>query len=213
MLISFDYLFKQYNIKAKGVLHIGANTGQENEAYRKNGIEHVMWIEADPETFRKLEENLSGTPNSYYVNACIGDEEGKEVTFHLSNNERQSSSFLELGTHTQAHPEVHYTDSFVTKMKRIDNLFYEKGLNMKDFSFLNIDIQGAELMALKGMGKLLMDIDYAYLEVNQKELYIGCALIEEIDAYMNFFDFARVETLWAGNTGWGDALYVRRNII
>ncbi len=34
------------------------------------------------------------------------------------------------------------------------------------FNFLNLDIQGAELKALKSMGDYLNNVDYIYTEVN-----------------------------------------------
>ena len=49
-----------------------------------------------------------------------------------------------------------------------------------DFAnFLNIDIQGAELLALKGMGSLISYFDYIYLEVNKAHVYKKCALVNE----------------------------------
>ena len=38
MLIPFDQLFKRHNVQAQGVLHLGANTGQEAQAYADQGI-------------------------------------------------------------------------------------------------------------------------------------------------------------------------------
>ena len=59
------------------------------------------------------------------------------------------------------------------------------------------------------MEKYLDKVDYIYSEVNEKELYIGCALIPQLDEYLSGFGFKRVETKMCGNTGWGDALYIK----
>jgi hypothetical protein len=64
---------------------------------------------------------------------------------------------------------------------------------------------------LKGMGDTLRQFRGAYLEVNKEELYTGCALVQQIDFYMLGYGFKRVETKWCGNTGWGDALYLKRS--
>lgn len=45
-------------------------------------------------------------------------------------------------------------------------------------------------------------------EVNRKELYKMCPMIEDIDSFLLDFDLKRVETDWIGGT-WGDALYIR----
>jgi FkbM family methyltransferase len=207
MLIDFRQLFPKYGIKPKGVLHIGANVGEEAPVYLELGIQRQIWIEANPIIYARLENNLKPNHDAHAFNYCIGDDDNAVVTFHISNNGSQSSSILELGTHKTAHPEVHYIEDVAMEMRRIDKLFTDA--DFEDIDFLNIDLQGAELKALKGMGDLLNSFKWAYLEVNKDELYKGCALVDEIDTYLAGFGFKRVETKWAGNTGWGDALYIK----
>lgn len=207
MLIDFRTLFPKYDIKPIGVLHVGANVGEEAPVYDELGLKDVVWIEGNPDIIPKLVENTSRYRHGVIL-ACIGDIEGEEVSFNVSNNGSQSSSILELGTHKTAHPEVYYVESFKTKTRRIDALSEEIGFASLDF--LNIDLQGAELKALKGMGELLHQFKWAYLEVNKEELYKGCALVEDIDFYLGTYGFTRVETMWCGNTGWGDALYIKQ---
>jgi hypothetical protein len=60
------------------------------------------------------------------------------------------------------------------------------------------------------MGDLIKNIDYALLEVNMKETYKGCMLINDLDYFMMQRGFERVETGdWVAET-WTDALYVRK---
>lgn len=206
MLIDFRQLFPKYGIAPKGVLHVGANVAEEAPVYDELGIKNVIWIEANNNLISKLSENV-GKYGHQVIHECVGDINGEEVVFHISNNAGQSSSMLELGTHKTAHPEVHYIEDVRMKMTRIDALPIAPGF--KEFDFLNIDLQGAELKALRGMGDLLHQFKWAYLEVNKEELYKGCALVEDIDMYMLGFSFRRAETKWCGNTGWGDALYIK----
>lgn len=214
MLIDFRTLFPKYGINPKGVLHIGGNVGEEFSVYMELGIRRQIWVEPNWEICAKLKENISSNPEANAFCFCAGDE-NKEVVLHLSNNAGQSSSILELGTHKVAHPEVHYVRDEKCPMFRIDSFFgktkevEDKAYDITGVDFLNIDIQGAELLALKGMGELLHQFKWAYLEVNKAHLYEGCALVEEIDEYLGKFGFVRVETLWAGNTNWGDALYIK----
>lgn len=203
MLIDFRELFPRHNIKPKGVLHVGANVGEEAPVYDELGIKDVEWIEANPQLIRQLKIN-AGKYGHKVWHALAGDVEGLEVELHISNNAGQSSSILEFGTHKIAHPEVHYVGKEIMKMVRLDQHGCWGGLD-----FLNIDVQGAELKVLKGMGGLLHQFKWAYLEVNKEELYKGCALVEDIDMYMIGFGFRRAETRWCGNTGWGDALYIK----
>lgn len=205
MLIDFRQLFPKYNIKPKGVLHVGANVGEEAPVYLELGIKRQIWVEANPEVFCRLVNNVSNNLEATCLCLAAGNE-FNIAQFHVSNNAGQSSSVLELGTHLQAHPEVHYTKTIHVPMVRLESIL-NGGLS--EYDFLNIDLQGFELEALKGMGTLLNDVKWAYLEVNKEELYKGCALVGEIDEYLSKFGFRRVETKWCGNTGWGDALYIK----
>lgn len=203
MLIDFKNLFPRYGIAPKGVLHIGANVGEEAPTYERLGIKKQIWIEGNPEIFLKLKANINHNPQAVALNYVIGDE-NKPVTFHVANNGSQSSSVLELGTHKIQHPNVHYTHDIQTTMHRIDSL----ELDLTGVDFLNIDLQGFEMQALIGMGTLLKQFKWAYLEVNKSQVYEGCAQIEAMDDFMGKNFFRRVETKWVGN--WGDALYIKK---
>ena len=157
-----------------------------------------------------MENHISQFAGARAVNACLSNVDDNEVTFNISSNEGQSSSFLEFGTHKTAHPDVSYIDQIQLKTKRLDTLIDEINLNVHEFNFLNMDLQGAELLALRGLGDYLKYFKYAYLEVNKEELYKGCPLVEDLDMYLIGFGFRRVETSWAGNFGWGDSFYIRK---
>ena len=58
------------------------------------------------------------------------------------------------------------------------------------------------------MGYLLNNFDYVYAEVNQKELYENCELVDQIDEYLKKYNFVRETTVWTQH-GWGDAVYVK----
>lgn len=206
MLIDFKTLFPRYGIRPNGVLHIGGNVGEEAQVYEQLGIKKQIWIEGNSEIFLKLKYNISNNPQAVAYNYVIGDE-NKDTVFHVANNHSQSSSVLHLGTHKIAHPSVYYVEDINTRMHRIDSL----NLDLDGVDFLNIDLQGAELLALKGMGDILHQFKWAYLEVNNDYLYEGCVLVGELDFYLLGFGFYRVETKWCGNTGWGDALYIKIN--
>lgn len=211
MLIDFRGLFERHNINCNGILHIGASTGQERYIYEELNITEVLWIEAIPNVFEQLKYNLIPYPNQIAVNACLGDVDGEKVIFHVSNNEAQSSSYLELGVHKTLHPEVHYIEDMPMELIRLDTLFLLLERNIKHINFINIDVQGAELKVLKGAGKILNQIEYIYVEVNAAETYVGCPLIYDLDEFLS--DFERVETSELVGGVWGDALYIRKNKI
>lgn len=205
MLIDFRELFPKYGIKPKGVLHVGANRGEEFPVYMELGITRQIWIEANPEIYEQLKDTIKSNPDALAYNYAMGDVDSVPTILHVSNNGSQSSSILELGTHKEQHPDVHYIKDIPVTMRRVDCLMPE--LIAKNYDFLNIDVQGFEFQVLKGMGEYLDYIKWAYLEVNRDKVYKDCALVYEIDRFLFDIGFERVETKWVGN--WGDALYIK----
>jgi FkbM family methyltransferase len=217
MLIDFRGLWPKYNIKPKGVLHIGANVGEEAPVYLELGVKKQIWIEGDSGTFQKLQNNLVSNPEAHPYCFVVSDS-AEKVKFNISSNASQSSSILEFGTHATVHPDVTFVRSEERYPLTIESFYWslirdEEWFEQGDYDFLNIDLQGAEMKALKGMGDFLHLFKWAYLEVNKAHLYVGCPLVEELDEYLLKFGFVRVETQWAGNTNWGDALWVKKELL
>lgn len=210
MLIPFQGLLTKYNINPTGVLHVGAHWAEEAHDYYSNGVQRTVWVEANPECIYKAISVLAPYPEHLIFNDCCTDTDDKQVTFNISNHEGQSSSILQMGTHKTAHPEVDYISTISLKTKRLDTLFRKNKLNITDYQFINMDIQGSELLALKGMGELLHQVDYLYLECNDAYLYEGCSLTHEVDEYVAQYGFTRVEKVMAGNFMWGDSFYLRK---
>lgn len=204
MLIPFQKLKTKFpQFQPKGVVHVGAHEGQELSEYHRLGIKDMIFIEANPKIYQRLLKNCAPYEDVICFNECVSDKE-EEVTFNIANNDGQSSSFLELGTHKQMHPEVSYIGTQTMKTVRLDSLL--KGLD-KGFDFLNMDIQGAEGLALVGMGDLLSQFKWLYLEVNKTEVYKGCVQLPELEYYVGKFGFKRKEILFPGNCTWGDCYF------
>lgn len=201
MLIPLADMVARHNLRISGVLHVGAHEAEENDAYLSVGVPQngVYWIDAIPALCRQLQARL---PN--VINAAVSDTKGP-AEFHITNNV-QSSSLLPLKTHLVEHPSVHVVRTVQTTTQLLDDIVQQYGIRA---NFLNMDIQGAELRCLKGFETKLSMIDYIYTEVNERELYAGCALLHELDDWLGARGFERKEISMTVH-GWGDALYVRR---
>jgi FkbM family methyltransferase len=207
MLIDIRTLKSKYDMEIEGVIHVGAHLAEEARVYADLGVSRVFWIEGNPDLIPKLEKIASKYRHNKVINALVTDEEGADVDFNIANN-GQSSSVLELKTHLREHPEVHYVGKRTLMSRTLDSLAAEHHFGMSNF--MNIDLQGAELLALKGATDLLArTIDYVYTEVNTKELYAGCVRIDTLDAYLHAFGFCRFDTEMTRH-GWGDALYIKQ---
>ena len=92
----------------RGVIHVGANTGQERDLYDRYGLS-VLWVEPIPEIFATLRENIAGYRRQRAVQYLVTDRDGAEYTFHVASNNGASSSILDLKLHKEIWPEVSFT--------------------------------------------------------------------------------------------------------
>jgi hypothetical protein len=102
-----------------------------------------------------------------------------------------------------------YVEEIDVEIKPMTQLIEENNIDVTQYNFLNVDVQGYELEVLKGFGDLLQGIDYIYAEVNSNYLYEGCALVGDLDEYLSNYGFTRVLTSMTVHE-WGDALYIKK---
>lgn len=202
MLISLHELVIKYSINFKGILHVGAHECEELTDYERYiSRDNILWVEAMPHKVELCKSRYAGIN---IENAIVSDTI-ETVVFNVSNN-GQSSSMLDFGLHSQYHPDVHYVSTFNGQTSLLTNILPKYKI---DYNFLNFDIQGAELKALKGMDTYLHNVDYLYTEVNSDYVYKGCVLVNELDEYLKQFGLVRVETSWT-DCKWGDAFYIKQ---
>ena len=208
--IEIKNILQQNNIIITGALHIGAHDCEEMSFYN-NGLQipkdDIIWIDAIEEKF--ICANYRKIPNFYH--AVITDKDDQDIMFNIANN-GQSSSVLELGTHKEEHPDITYVDKIMLKSITIDTFFQKHNMDCTKYNFWNFDIQGAELMALKGAINSIKYAQALYLEINEKELYKNCGLVGEIDEFLLQHNFKRVLTHRFSNP-WGDAFYIKKELI
>jgi FkbM family methyltransferase len=100
----------KYLKNINGVIHIGANTGQERNLYEKYNL-NVLWIEPIPKIYEELKKNIKDNKNQKAIKALITDKDNKEYQFNIANNNGASSSILELKEHKDMWPDVFYKDT------------------------------------------------------------------------------------------------------
>jgi hypothetical protein len=116
---------------------------------------------------------------------------------------------LNLKKHSELYPHINVINEEIVASRTLDDLFSNK-YKIKKFNFLNMDIQGAELLALRGAKNILKNIDAIYTEINFQELYEGCALAQDLDTFLKEYNFTRVRTVTPEHPSWGDALYLKK---
>jgi FkbM family methyltransferase len=197
-----SFLLKKFNVNVKGILHIGAHECEEADMYSEF-TNNVIWVEALPDL---VEKNLTKNPKLNIINAVVSDKDDQVIEFNITNNVK-SSSMLNLKYHKEIHPNVSIVDKITLKSKTVQTLYKENNIKNEDNNFLVLDIQGAELLALKGMGSILNNIDAIYIEVNEKELYEGCCTLNELDEFLFKLGFDRKYLMLLNS--YGNAFYLK----
>ena len=212
MKLDLKNLFSQNSIIPKAIIHVGAYDGKDIKLYQTLNISKIFFIEANPTVFERLKANTTrSSVDVTVVNYAISNQNGK-VTLYV-NSMVQSSSILPLKHYRDIYPNIKETHQLIVESKTLDNLLEELELSPTDFNILNLDIQGAELLALQGATNLLKYIDVVYTKVNYEELYEGCALAEEIDEFLGQTGFGRVAIAKPFHPSWGNAFYVRKQVV
>jgi FkbM family methyltransferase len=206
MLFSVSELGSNFNVKPNGVLHVGAHKGEESSEYQKYNWGNVVWVEAQPDLALELLSRLPSQEN-IIIEAAVWDVSGIQLEFNIASN-GESSSLLDFGSHAESYPQIKYESSITVSTKRLDEIIPTK----RFADFLNVDVQGVELKALKGLGSRIREFNWVYTEVNKSEVYKDCTLIWELDDYLIGEGFKRVSTRWVFGKGWGDALYANQMI-
>ena len=124
----------------RGVVHVGANSGQERDAYKRHNLP-VVWIEAAPEPYKALIANLARYPKQRALNALVLDVDGRKCTFHIASN-GGSSSVLDLDLHKDIWPHVSFTHDINLVSTTLPSVLAEAQINLNDYDALVMDTQG-----------------------------------------------------------------------
>ncbi len=169
--------------KVSGVVHVGANVGQERELYSTHGLS-VVWIEPIPEVFTQLNANIRDFKNQFAFQALVTDVDDKEYEFHIANNNGASSSVFELKQHKDIWPGVDYTTTVLLKSITLATFFKKEHIDASKYQALIMDTQGSELLVLRGSLPVLSNFKFIKTEVPDFESYEGCCQLSDINSFL-----------------------------
>lgn len=196
----------------RGVIHVGANTGQERELYAQYRLK-VLWIEPIDEVFAALERNIAPLPDQRAVQALVTDRDDGEYTFNVASNTGASSSILPLKLHADVWPDVTFTKTVAMRSTTLPSLLRAHGIDASLYDALVMDTQGSELLVLRGAEPLLGGFKYVRTEVADFEAYENCCQLAEVEAFLARHGFReelrKVIALHPQGGGYYDIVYGR----
>jgi FkbM family methyltransferase len=202
-----------------GIVHVGADVGQEVAQYFSYGFKSIILVEANPERYQVLLSKFGGDPRIRIFNYAICDKQGT-IDFHIHTSRSGSTepaSILPMKRFKEIVKTLHTARTIQVPAITLDALFEENQIAFRDYNFLNIDIQGAELLAFRGARMLLASVNVIVSEVNIVEMYEDGALEGDLVKFLENEGFdkkhAVYHTLYDENStfpAWGEGLFVKR---
>ena len=179
----------------KGVFHFGAHRGSEAAVYDWFG-KKVIWVEANPRIHFDLKINIKKYVNQRSYCHLITNEVGKEYEFNISNNDAASSSIFHFGELSvgkknlwpQKKP-LKFIDKIKLHSTTIDYLVNKNSVNIEEYDHWVVDLQGSELLALKGAHNSLKYCKSILIEVSDGEVYKKSPNYKDILKFLEIYDF------------------------
>ena len=185
---------------------------QSIEFYKLFPNAKIYAFECNPNTINICKQNIKNyTDRIKLIDGAVTDYDG-EITFYPidqnktltswnDGNPGASSIFKNNGTYIY---EKYVQYEIKTICHRLDTVMMRYNIPRVDIIWM--DLQGAELLALKGLGKYLENVKYIHTEVSYKEIYTGQVMFEELNNFIISNNFILKNKL--SMTGWQeDAIY------
>lgn len=164
------------------VVDIGANHGQfalaARHCFPKAAIFSFEPLPGPAESFRRV---FASDAAVRLHAAAIGDQKGS-ATIHVSARDDSSSLLPITEAQNRLFPGTAETATQTIEIGRLVD--YLNAADIMPPALLKLDVQGFELMALRGCEDLLGRFAYVYTECSFVELYAGQALADEAIAWL-----------------------------
>ena len=197
------------------IFDIGSRDCEQSiEFYKTFPNAKIYAFECNPNTLNLCEENIIPYQDRItLIKGAVCDYDGS-ITFYPINQEKTtttwqdgnpgaSSLFKSNGTYTH---ETYVQDEIITNCHRLDTIMNEHNIPCVDIIWM--DLQGAELLALKGLGDKLTSLEYVYTEVSHKEMYTGQVMYKELNDYMIKNNFSVLNNL--SLAGWQEDVVYKK---
>jgi len=162
----------------------------------------IFAFEANPESYQVCLENTKDIDNITVINKAVNDYDGtctfypinaeETVTPWFDGNRGASSLYKSNGSYD--HIEKYVQDELEIPCTRLDTFCNENGIDKVDLMWM--DLQGAELIALKSLGEFLPSVKVIHTELEVNPIYEGQCVFDDVDLFLkeNDFDLHYVES-------------------
>lgn len=206
-------------IEPKVIFDIGARDCFESlQISNKYKTSQVYCFEANPNSYQKCLSNVDNNKNILIFNKAIHNYDGKckfypinvekTITSWEDGNPGASSLFISSGLYD--HIEKYVQDEIEVECCRIDTFCMEQKINFIDCVWM--DLQGAEFLALQGMGEILKSVKVIHTELCLSEIYKNQFLFSNVEEFLIKNNFVRTYGDTSAKFS-ADFIYINKGLI
>ena len=177
------------------ILEFGSRYGEDSIEFAKRYPKATVYsFECNPNTLEVCKDKVSAFKNIVLTEKAVSNINGHVSFFKIDEirtkttwtdgNQGASSLFIASGKYP--------VESYVQEEIKVESIMLSTFItqnNIPEIDILWMDIQGAELLALKGLGHDIHRVKIIHLEVEFFEIYQNQPLFNEIKTFLNKFNF------------------------
>lgn len=181
------------------IIEAGAQFGEDTQWMSQMWPQGTVYaFEPSPTSFAELQKVASQATNIVPFPLALSNQKG-ESFFYLAGG--ASSLLKPQDSFNTDYFHSDLNNPIVVKTVLLDEWAQENNVNAIDFMWL--DMEGNELNALEGAPALINTVKLIYTEVNLQKFWHGCALYEDVKAWMSAHGFVEIWSYivphWHGN--------------
>ena len=212
--ITKSFLSEDINI----IFEIGARYCIDTLAFNKLLPKaKIFTFECNPRTLPVCREAVKNIKNIILIEKAVSDKIGKvkfyptnpdkTITPHKNGNPGASSLFVVSSKYPK---DIIIQDEIEVESIRLKSFLKQN--DIKGIDMLWMDIQGAELMALRGLGDYLSKVKLIHTEIEFIGMYEEQPLFKEVKRFLNernfyLYDFTYISAYF------GDAIFINSKIL
>ena len=205
-----------------GIIHVGANDGEEIHNYIRMGFDYIIGFEPMDGVFEKLQQDcfrwpseIGISPKQLVVYKTALHDVNEMHDFYVCVGDGKGSTLMDIGYEEQK--SVEWMDGlpmFIDHIKIQTQTFYDwyneelEIIDLNNYDTLLLDTQGNEFQILNGMGDLLQEFKYLCIELSTVPMYKGEAPADVVSAWLETKGFVQDSPLYEHN----DAFFIRSDI-
>jgi len=202
-------LVRQYAGSPRVIVEGGTCNGEDTlEMLSAYSPDRIITFEANPENLRECQAKLGSIDKIQLVGQALSDVTGSIQFFP---GDRAKCQFPNGGISSMfpfepGHENFVLQAPVTVPCTRLDDFL--TSIQVPKVDMLCLDIQGAELLALRGMGRYLADVKVVVCEVWSTPYYRGTPRMQEVISWMATNGFGHRDLIQYAD--YGDLLFYRR---